>query len=61
MDRAGAMELIMPMVQPAELWDETGRWDKMGDELLRFRTATRATSRCSPPPRKSSPTSHARS
>ena len=37
MDRAGAMELIMPMVQPAELWDETGRWDKMGDELLRFK------------------------
>ncbi len=37
MDRAGALELIMPMVQPAELWDETGRWDKMGDELLRFK------------------------
>ena len=37
MDRAGAMELIMPMVQPAELWNETGRWDKMGDELLRFK------------------------
>jgi prolyl-tRNA synthetase len=37
MDRAGAMELIMPVVQPAELWDETGRWDKMGDELLRFK------------------------
>ncbi|HAG75738.1 MAG TPA: proline--tRNA ligase, partial [Thauera sp.] len=36
MDRAGAMELTMPMVQPAELWNETGRWDKMGDELLRF-------------------------
>ncbi|HAF54545.1 MAG TPA: proline--tRNA ligase [Thauera sp.] len=37
MDRAGAMELIMPMVQPAELWDETGRWDKMGEEMLRFK------------------------
>ncbi|MDX5411002.1 MAG: proline--tRNA ligase [Thauera sp.] len=37
MDRAGAMELTMPMVQPAELWNETGRWDKMGDELLRFK------------------------
>ncbi len=37
MDRAGAMELTMPMVQPAELWNETARWDKMGDELLRFK------------------------
>ncbi|THF62274.1 proline--tRNA ligase [Pseudothauera nasutitermitis] len=37
MDRAGAMELAMPMVQPAELWQETGRWDKMGEELLRFK------------------------
>ncbi|THF55636.1 proline--tRNA ligase [Pseudothauera rhizosphaerae] len=37
MDRAGALELLMPMVQPAELWQETGRWDKMGDELLRFK------------------------
>ena len=37
MDRAGALELTMPMVQPAELWDETGRWEKMGAELLRFK------------------------
>jgi prolyl-tRNA synthetase len=37
MDRAGALELTMPMVQPAELWQETGRWEKMGDELLRFK------------------------
>jgi prolyl-tRNA synthetase len=36
MDRAGAVELTMPMVQPAELWQETGRWDKMGEELLRL-------------------------
>lgn len=35
MDRAGAIELLMPVVQPAELWQETGRWDKMGAELLR--------------------------
>ena len=34
MNRAGAIELTMPMVQPAELWQETGRWDKMGEELL---------------------------
>ncbi|APR06077.1 proline--tRNA ligase [Thauera chlorobenzoica] len=37
MDRAGAMELIMPLVQPAELWQETGRWDKMGAEMLRLK------------------------
>ena len=37
MNRAGAMELIMPLVQPAELWQETGRWDKMGAEMLRLK------------------------
>lgn len=37
MNRAGALELVMPMVQPAELWDETGRWEKMGAEMLRFK------------------------
>ena len=37
MDRSGAVELLMPLVQPAELWQETGRWDKMGPELLRFK------------------------
>lgn len=37
MDRAGAMELAMPLVQPAELWQETGRWDKMGPEMLRLK------------------------
>ena len=37
MNRAGAIELSMPVVQPAELWQETGRWDKMGEELLRFK------------------------
>ena len=36
MDRAGAIELLMPVLQPAELWQETGRWDKYGPELLRF-------------------------
>jgi len=35
MNRAGAIELLMPLVQPAELWEETGRWHKMGPELLR--------------------------
>jgi len=37
MDRAGAFELVMPMVQPAELWQESGRWDQFGPELLRLR------------------------
>jgi len=37
MNRAGAQELLMPMVQPADLWVETGRYKKYGPELLRFR------------------------
>lgn len=37
MDRAGALEILMPVVQPAELWRETGRWDVYGDLLLRIR------------------------
>jgi prolyl-tRNA synthetase len=37
MNRAGAVELLMPMIQPAELWQETGRWEKMGPELLRIK------------------------
>jgi prolyl-tRNA synthetase len=37
MDRAGAIELLMPMVVPAELWQESGRWEQYGKELLRFK------------------------
>src|SRR3954452_4634064 len=37
MNRAGAVELVMPVVQPAELWQETGRFEKMGPELLRIK------------------------
>ena len=37
MNRAGAIELLMPVVQPAELWQETGRWSKYGPELLRIK------------------------
>jgi len=37
MNRAGAVELLMPVVQPAELWMESGRWHKMGPELLRLK------------------------
>jgi prolyl-tRNA synthetase len=36
MNRAGALELLMPAVQPAELWQESGRWDKYGPLLLRM-------------------------
>ena len=37
MNRAGALELLMPAVQPAELWQESARWEKYGPELLRLR------------------------
>lgn len=36
MDKAGAQELLMPVVQPAELWEESGRWQQYGGELLRI-------------------------
>ncbi len=36
MNRAGAIELLMPVIQPADLWKESGRWDFYGDELLRI-------------------------
>jgi prolyl-tRNA synthetase len=37
MNRSGAMELLMPAVQPAELWEESGRWEQYGPELLRLK------------------------
>lgn len=37
MDRHGAQELSMPVIQPAELWEESGRWEEYGPELLRIR------------------------
>lgn len=37
MQRAGAIELLMPSIQPRELWDETGRWEKFGGQLLKIR------------------------
>ena len=37
MNKAGAIEVLMPMVQPAELWQESGRWEQMDAELLRFK------------------------
>ncbi len=37
MDRAGALEVLLPLVQPSNIWQESGRWDKYGKELLRFK------------------------
>ncbi|WP_438863906.1 proline--tRNA ligase [Neptunicella sp.] len=37
MDKAGAIEILMPVVQPADLWQESGRWDEYGPELLRIK------------------------
>ncbi|MGN6327408.1 MAG: proline--tRNA ligase [Rhodanobacter sp.] len=37
MNRAGAIELLMPSVQPRELWEETGRWEKFGGQLLKIK------------------------
>jgi len=42
MNHAGAQELLMPAVQPAELWQQSGRWEKYGKELLRFTDRHRA-------------------
>ena len=42
MDRAGALELLMPTVQPRELWEETGRWEKFGGQLLKIRDRKQA-------------------
>src|SRR5688572_32015144 len=45
MDRAGAVEMLMPTVQPKELWEETGRWQKFGGQLLKIdRKSTRLNS-----------------
>jgi len=37
MGRSGSVELLMPVMQPAELWQESGRWDRYGPELMRFK------------------------
>src|ERR1700689_2729165 len=37
MNRAGALEVLMPVIQPAELWQESGRWEKFGRDLLRLK------------------------
>jgi len=52
MDRSGAQEVLMPAVQPAELWQESGRWNEYGDELFVSRTVTSVTSATARPMRK---------
>ena len=41
MNRAGAVEVLLPMVQPAELWQESRRWEEYGKELARFKDRDR--------------------
>jgi hypothetical protein len=53
MDRAGAIELLMPAVQPFELWEESGRGPKYGPELLRFKGPSPARFRDRTDPRGS--------
>ena len=51
-DRAGALELLMPTIQPAEIWRESGRYEVYGKEMLRISTATSAKC-CTVPPTRS--------
>src|ERR1019366_5674678 len=59
MNRAGAIELSMPVVQPAELWQESGRWEKYGPELLRFQDRHQRDFLTSRHPKRSLPISRA--
>ena len=52
MNRAGAVEISMPVVQPAELWQETGRFEAMGPELLRIKDRHARDYVCSPPAKR---------
>jgi Prolyl-tRNA synthetase len=52
MNRAGAVELLMPAVIPAELWQETGRWDVFGPQMLKIKDRHAGTSCSAPPTRK---------
>src|SRR5688572_33485884 len=48
MNNAGALEVLMPAVQPRELWEETGRWQKFGGQLLEIRDRREAEYTCGP-------------
>jgi len=56
MDRIGALEVLMPAVQPAELWEESGRWSFYGPELLRLKDRHDGTSASGPRMKRSLPT-----
>ena len=56
MDNAGAQEVSMPVVQPAELWQESGRWEQYGPELLRIQDRHQRDFCLGPPMRRSLPT-----
>jgi prolyl-tRNA synthetase len=57
MDRAGAIELLMPTIQPKELWEESGRWQKFGPQLLKIRDRKEADYCYAPTAKRSSPIS----
>jgi len=59
MNRAGAQEILMPALLPAEYFKETGRWDVYGDTLFRLKDRKAASSTSAPRTRRSSPTSRA--
>ena len=59
MDHSGAREVLMPAVQPAELWEESGRWGHYGAELRAWKTGTSAPSALAQPTKRSSRTSSA--
>ena len=59
MDRTGAQEILMPTICPAELWQETGRWDHYGKELLRVRDRSDRDFCYGPTPSTSPPTASA--
>ncbi len=61
MNCAGAQEILMPMVQPGDLWEESGRWKKYGPELFASATGTTATTAWGRPTRRWSRTSPAAS
>lgn len=55
MNNAGAIEVSMPVVQPADLWQESGRWEQYGPELLRLSTVASVRSYSARPTKKLSP------
>src|SRR3982075_1644765 len=50
MTRAGAVELLMPAIQPAELWQESGRWEKFGPQMLKIKDRHERDFCFGPPP-----------